>query len=510
MKRINDFPISIVKKTATEYNKAFHAKLFTLFASSVSEIVQLGKDFSLDYDYCFCFLNDEQGQWYVSAKSLEKVRNYIIKQAEKNPKNIIKYYEKWQKYWKVYQKLNTRLVSDDFSVYSDKQLYKKFNEYYGWYLKVGGVAYICDSFMSSGETDWLQELMEKELKKKYSQKIKEITNELISPTHLSFVLVEEFNLLKIASLVYKKYKFILPKFNKLDKNLLGLLNLHEGKFYWMKNNYYNVEFYSVGQAYSRICKLLLDCKKNNLDVHKLYLDKQTELKIHRKNREKLIKNIDLSKSKKNIIKIANLFSQWKDVRKSGVYMGMTIFDKFLEEIASRTDYSKKDLTFTVFPEIENILLKKANLKREIKSRKEKIFFAVKSNGGYVLESGSRANKYYDLILKEKNTNMEFKGVTACKGLAKGKVHLVLKTEEMNKFKNGEILVTNNTTPEFVPIMKKASAIITEQGGITSHAAVVSREINKPCIIGVKGITEVLQNKQLVKVDADHGIITIIK
>ena len=79
---------------------------------------------------------------------------------------------------------------------------------------------------------------------------------------------------------------------------------------------------------------------------------------------------------------------------------------------------------------------------------------------------------------------------------------------MKSFRAGEILVANNTTPEFTPIMKKAAAIITEQGGITSHAAIVSRELGIPCVIGTRIATKVLKDGDRVEVDANCGLVKI--
>ena len=82
--------------------------------------------------------------------------------------------------------------------------------------------------------------------------------------------------------------------------------------------------------------------------------------------------------------------------------------------------------------------------------------------------------------------------------------------EISKMKQGDILVTTMTSPEFVIAMKKASAIVTDQGGLTSHAAIVSRELKIPCIIGTKIATKVLKDGQLVEVNANHGWVKIIK
>ena len=69
---------------------------------------------------------------------------------------------------------------------------------------------------------------------------------------------------------------------------------------------------------------------------------------------------------------------------------------------------------------------------------------------------------------------------------------------------GEVLVTEMTTPDFVPAMKKAVAIITNTGGMTCHAAIVSRELGVPCIVGTKNATSVLHDGQLITVDAVMG------
>ena len=77
---------------------------------------------------------------------------------------------------------------------------------------------------------------------------------------------------------------------------------------------------------------------------------------------------------------------------------------------------------------------------------------------------------------------------------------------MDQFKEGMILVTPMTAPEYLPIMKKSLAIITNEGGITCHAAIVARELKKPCIIGTKIATQVLKDGDMVEVDADSGTI----
>ena len=81
---------------------------------------------------------------------------------------------------------------------------------------------------------------------------------------------------------------------------------------------------------------------------------------------------------------------------------------------------------------------------------------------------------------------------------------------MHKISVGDILVSPMTRPDFVPAMKKAVAFITDEGGITCHAAIVAREMKKPCIIGTKIATQLLKDGMEVEVDANKGIVKIIK
>ena len=81
---------------------------------------------------------------------------------------------------------------------------------------------------------------------------------------------------------------------------------------------------------------------------------------------------------------------------------------------------------------------------------------------------------------------------------------------MQKFEQGDILVASMTRPELVPAMKKAAAVITDEGGITCHAAIVSRELGIPCIIGTKIATKVLNDGDLVEIKGTHGLIIVLE
>ncbi len=112
------------------------------------------------------------------------------------------------------------------------------------------------------------------------------------------------------------------------------------------------------------------------------------------------------------------------------------------------------------------------------------------------------------VTKERKVLVQ--GLPASPGLAVGKVHIIPTVDRINEFEKGEILVTEMTAPDWVPAMRKASAIVTNSGGMTCHAAIVSRELGIPCIVGTvsrgKAATEAIPDRIMVTVDAKLGVV----
>ncbi|MEM4155358.1 MAG: pyruvate, water dikinase, partial [Archaeoglobaceae archaeon] len=103
-----------------------------------------------------------------------------------------------------------------------------------------------------------------------------------------------------------------------------------------------------------------------------------------------------------------------------------------------------------------------------------------------------------------------KGLGASPGLAVGEVRIVQSEKDISKVREGDILVAVMTTPDMVPAMKRASAIVTDEGGMTCHAAIVSRELGVPAVVGTKNATEVLKDGMVVTVDGEKGMVYLGK
>jgi len=115
-----------------------------------------------------------------------------------------------------------------------------------------------------------------------------------------------------------------------------------------------------------------------------------------------------------------------------------------------------------------------------------------------------SNKVSYSLESIKNLKLILSGQPASFGIASGPVQKIKSKSELNLVKNGDILVTSMTSPDYVPAMKRASGIITDKGGQTSHAAIVSREMGTPAIVGTKYATQVLKNKDIVSLNGATG------
>lgn len=176
--------------------------------------------------------------------------------------------------------------------------------------------------------------------------------------------------------------------------------------------------------------------------------------------------------------------------------------------------------YLYFNELLNILLGKKLNNLIIKQRKNCYVAGIKDDKIYqcgLKNSLIITDEFFKYEKKKiKESSEELKGVIANSGRIKGRVVIspMLDIKEANKvarkMKNGDILVVQSTNPSLMSLCKKAGAIITNQGGMLSHAAIISRELNIPCIVGTINGTKVLNSGDFVEVNANEGVVKIIK
>ena len=139
------------------------------------------------------------------------------------------------------------------------------------------------------------------------------------------------------------------------------------------------------------------------------------------------------------------------------------------------------------------------------------FFAGQGNDVHFSEEPEDIEILKELMIAKADTEVsEIHGQVGNKGIYTGTARIIMNNRDFSKMQNGDVLVSTMTTPDFVVLMHTSGAIVTDIGGMLCHAAIVSREINRPCIIGTKIATQVLHDGDLVEVDADNGVVRVIK
>lgn len=181
------------------------------------------------------------------------------------------------------------------------------------------------------------------------------------------------------------------------------------------------------------------------------------------------------------------------------------------------DYLKERLgKWYIEPVIENLtyveiisLLENPRSITSFEQRRNRLRAVWPENGKLAFHYFSTKREFaavYKLVKDTKRPLGTITGRTACKGEAKGLVRIIRTQKDLSSFAKGEIMIAVKTQPKYVMAMSQAAAIVTDIGGITSHAAIISREFGIPCIVGTENATKILKNGDYVMVDADKGAV----
>lgn len=361
---------------------------------------------------------------------------------------------------------------------------------------------------------------------------------LTQPTRPSLLKEEEHNLMRIGSLVQKDaeqvrlFDELFRKFKEEDVKEFGLYTHspeYEAKFEERVHeiiehinpkvlqelqdhyaNYFYTKFlfteeqgvYSFEHYLKELVRIVVNT--DNLQQH-IAKEKQEIIKAKKK-RDDLMDALQLSK------KDREFFVQWGEFMVTKIYrryaqlFALYKMTPILEEIGKRLGLTIKQTRFMMIDEVKRALASDEVDIDEVKRRVSySVYYADKNNRSFY--TGSAAKRAAELIEKQEIEEVsELSGQCGCQGSATGTVKIVNVIEDMKKMNDGDILVSISTQPDLLPAMKKAAAFVTEQGGVTSHAAIVAREMNTPCVIGTKIATKVLKDGDKVEVDATKGIV----
>jgi len=258
------------------------------------------------------------------------------------------------------------------------------------------------------------------------------------------------------------------------------------KYYWIDNNYSQTKVLTRDEVEKRLSSI-----------------KPVQLSNEKP------QSIELSSESKKLVQLLKNFTTYQDDRKINILEYLHYLEVLLKEVGKRANISLSAMRETFPHEIEGILHGKIT-EDFVNKRREKCFVVWKEKAEKPeILVGDEAKEWEQNLAPHANNSQIIRGNCASKGKITGKVRVLLNASENDKLEDGEVLVTFMTSPDFMSAVRRCSAIVTNLGGITSHAAIISRELGIPCIVGTRNATEALKTGDMVEVDADKGEVKIL-
>lgn len=381
-------------------------------------------------------------------------------------------------------------------------LYRQFHDKYVDYLQYPAAIECSDAF--SG--DELANVIRKELSKISTAELNDLIYYLSAPKINSFMETERIEILKLSLKHYEKVQE-----GELSSELQKKLEEHSRKYAHIRTNYRDSQFLGVNDFFEDMTEI---CKHPKEDLQKEIALLEGKVERMQQKKEELIDKHKISEDLLMILSTIERMSEHVDERKYNMTRATNFIHKFCEEFAGRLNYHVEDVKDCTLEELESMILSGREIDFEKIKERRKLSAYVVTRGA---DGKPKSQWVYGERAKALLESTEYVGdgktikgqvASAPKSRHIGRAQVVMNVKQAD-FKQGRILVTSMTRPEFVPLMRKASAIVTDEGGITCHAAIVSREMGIPCIIGTKVATKVIPEGSELELDLNEGTVSVV-
>lgn len=320
---------------------------------------------------------------------------------------------------------------------------------------------------------------------------------LMCPAKENFHTQEERSLLHLA-LAYRQRPSHYPK----------MLRQHVKRFAWIGGRWYWWQNAWTEQDIQRRVQEMLKVKNPVTALRQF----EAALSVQKRQSVFLERRLLKTSSKRlhTVLVEAREFAYLRIWRTDVMYRAGYLARHIFYEAAKRAGIPQRDIVYCTRTEILNLVQRKKVVitQAELDRRRRYCALLLLKKKSFIL-SGSAWKKKFAHFMNERKTPKILKGQVAYSGRVVGRVKVVLDTKDLRKVRSGDVLVAVMTFPHFIAAMEKAAAFVTDEGGILCHAAIVSREMRKPCVIGTKHATRLLQDGDVVEVDGNSGIVKIL-
>jgi phosphohistidine swiveling domain-containing protein len=349
----------------------------------------------------------------------------------------------------------------------------------------------------------LGEHLEKEIEK--TLKKKNLTDAEFEKVNLAMTQPLKFNNSQNEMISFNK--IALAHHNKNEREFHDRAYHHIEQYGWMQSRGYYGQAFSEEDLKKRAQKMLAAKSVQEITDETTHLENNTQRTIDETT--KYFEKYNFSLEERELVWIAKEYIYLRTFRTDILNQMAHYVLPLLHESARRLEVSCEDVVYFTVHEIMRALEHGVVGLPEILRRKESRATRMTKNG-FTYVQGDDAVALFkselgivDDATKEKS---ELRGKSAFKGKVTGKAKILHTPEDINKVNVGDILIAQMTFPSYIAAMERAAAFVTDEGGILCHAAIIAREMKKPCVIGTKEATKVFKDGDMVEVDAITGVV----
>lgn len=284
------------------------------------------------------------------------------------------------------------------------------------------------------------------------------------------------------------------------------LERHLARFEWMGARWWQ---WTNPWTRKEIIVRLKDFQKNGESPRRVLAHLNATVRGHVVHARRLERTLGITSGSEfgRIIRMAREYAYLRTWRTDVIYRAGYRARHLFWDVARRVGFACEDIPYlTYFEILATLERKKLAVSRVELARRREFYCHVAYEGRVLTVSGRRWHRSIRALLDTTKQVSELRGDIAYRGVHRGHVRLVFRVDDIPKVQRGDVLVAVMTFPNLIAAMKRAGAFVTDEGGILCHAAILAREMKKPCVIGTKIATQVFADGDVVEVDADRGIV----
>jgi len=500
------------------FDEDFHFSSFYIRLSSKKYLSKVNKP---GYDTILAFYHNFNEIYYIPKSECERVSKILLEKILNEPSwmnSIIEeIYHRCDELLNVFIDYN---LSSDFSILSNEEILNLYRKHFKALWNMYEVARIPEALDRGIEifSNYLKNYLKDTCKTSDTLRMNELFLKLTTPVTPSIFQKELFEFLEIIDEIEnnpgQKVLFLnldQRLFFKINPIILDKIKNHKKKWGFIEyHGYSSRKLPDLDYYVNRISAYL----KHSIQW-KNYDEYNNWTKKIRNEQLSLFSEYSIDKQHQNIFNMYNEIGLAKLHRKFAQLTNFFFLDRLINQIALRTGHEEGLIRCLLPQEIEDLIEGKLIINNSFKNRMDFLIYLIKDEDEKIFSGVEYRQIKKTLVEKMKLSNIkknELHGTPVSLGYAEGICKVIIRPHDAIRkdFKSGEIIVSESTDPDLIDLIAKCGGVVTQQGGVTSHASIICRELGKPAIVGINNLLENVEDYDEVILDAHAGKLLIKK